>query len=31
MTTYWLKGQEGFNRPLPTDDMAVSASQHEFK
>ena len=31
MTTYWLKGQDGFNRPLPTEEMAVSASQHEFK
>lgn len=31
MTTYWLKGKEGFNRPLPTEEMAVSASQHEFK
>ena len=31
MTTYWLKGQDGFNRPLPTEGMAVSASQHEFK
>jgi len=31
MTTYWLKGKDGFNRPLPTEDMAVSASKHEFK
>ena len=31
MTTYWLEGQDGFTRPLPTKDMAVSESQHEFK
>ena len=31
MTTYWLTGKDGFDRPLPTADMAVSASQHEFK
>ncbi len=31
MTTYWLKTMDGFNRPLPTADMAVSESQHEFK
>ena len=31
MTTYWLKGKQGFNRPLPTEEMAVSESQHEFK
>ena len=31
MTTYWLNNKEGFNRPLPTADMAASLSQHEFK
>ncbi len=31
MTTYWLTGKDGFNRPLPTEDMAATASQHEFK
>lgn len=31
MTTYWLKNQDGFSRPLPSEDMAVSESQHEFK
>ena len=31
MTTYWLTGKDGFNRELPSEDMAVSASQHEFK
>lgn len=31
MTTYWLKNMDGFNRALPSDDMAVSESQHEFK
>ncbi|EDQ86612.1 uncharacterized protein MONBRDRAFT_27986 [Monosiga brevicollis MX1] len=31
MCTYWLNGKQGFNRPLPSADMRVSASQHEFK
>jgi class 3 adenylate cyclase len=31
MKTYWLNGQDGFTKPLPTASMAVSLSQHEFK
>ena len=31
MTTYWLDGKEGFNKPLPTEEMMASVSQHEFK
>ncbi|ESO90460.1 hypothetical protein LOTGIDRAFT_123262 [Lottia gigantea] len=31
MTTYWLDGKEGYDKPLPTKDMAISLSQHEFK
>ena len=31
MTTYWLISKDGFNKPLPTEEMMVSASQHEFK
>jgi hypothetical protein len=31
MTTYWLNNMDGFNRPLPSADMAASESQHEFK
>lgn len=31
MTTYWLDGKEGFNKPLPTTEMMASLSQHEFK
>eukprot|EP00055_Hartaetosiga_balthica_P016075 m.99782 g.99782 ORF g.99782 m.99782 type:complete len:1901 (+) comp9033_c2_seq1:508-6210(+) len=31
MVTHWLNGKDGFNLPLPTDDMRASASQHEFK
>jgi class 3 adenylate cyclase len=31
MMTYWLNGKDGFTRQLPSDDMRVSASQHEFK
>ena len=31
MTTYWLTGKEGGNYRLPTEDMALSASQHDFK
>lgn len=31
MTTYWLVGKQGYNKPLPTEDMMASASQHEFK
>lgn len=31
MTTYWLTGKDGFERPLPSVDLALSASQHEFK
>lgn len=31
MTTYWLTGKDGFDRQLPTADLAASASQHDFK
>lgn len=31
MKTYWLIGKDGFDMPLPTQAMAVSMSQHEFK
>lgn len=31
MMTYWLNGKDGFTAKLPTRDMAVSLSQHEFK
>ena len=31
MTTYWLKGKVGMEYRLPTEDMALSASQHYFK
>jgi len=31
MTTYWLKGKEGVDYNLPSEDMALSASQHHFK
>lgn len=31
MRTYWLKGKHGFDMPLPTEDMAVSEAEHEFK
>ena len=31
MMTYWLTGKDGFTKPLPTDEMRVSASQHDFK
>ena len=31
MTTYWLTGKDGFDRPLPAPELAASASQHDFK
>jgi hypothetical protein len=31
MTTYFLRGKDGFNLPLPTPDMAASLEDHEFK
>ncbi|EGD73334.1 RGC/RGC protein kinase [Salpingoeca rosetta] len=31
MTTYWLNGKDGFDMPLPTEEMRASESQHEFK
>ena len=31
MTTYWLNGKDGVTYNLPTEDMALSASQHHFK
>ena len=31
MTTYWLEGKDGFDKPLPGRELAVSASKHEFK
>nr|XP_022343862.1 uncharacterized protein LOC111136960 isoform X1 [Crassostrea virginica]XP_022343863.1 uncharacterized protein LOC111136960 isoform X1 [Crassostrea virginica]XP_022343864.1 uncharacterized protein LOC111136960 isoform X1 [Crassostrea virginica] len=31
MKTYWLNGKDGYDKPLPGRDLAVSLSQHEFK
>ena len=31
MTTYWLQGREGTEYNLPSEDLALSASQHYFK
>lgn len=31
MKTYWLNGKDGYDKPLPGRDIAVSLSQHEFK
>ena len=31
MTTYWLTGKDDETFNLPTEDMALSASQHYFK
>lgn len=31
MTTYWLTGKEGGDYNLPTEELALSASQHDFK
>ena len=31
MKTYWLNGKDGFDYALPSREMAVSESQHEFK
>merc|ERR1712141_666319 len=31
MTTFWLKGREGVDYNLPSEDLALSASQHYFK
>jgi len=31
MTTYWLTGKDGADLNLPTEDQALSASQHDFK
>lgn len=31
MTTYWLRGKEGFHKKIPDASLAVSESQHEFK
>lgn len=31
MTTYWLTGKDGHDYNLPSEDLALSASQHDFK
>ena len=31
MTTYWLTGKDGADYNLPTEDMAATQSQHDFK
>jgi hypothetical protein len=31
MKTYWLNGKDGFDMPLPTEDMRASEADHEFK
>ena len=31
MTTYWLWGKDGFNKPMPDQSQALSLSKHKFK
>lgn len=31
MKTYWLKGKDDFDKPLPSLNLAVPESMHEFK